>query len=230
MLKKLSTSLLIAAIAFPSVLVSSSEEATLGNQIAQQIKCNENGSTLEMRKCASDKYQVADKKLNQVYQQLSSQVKGEEKNRLIEAQRAWIVFRDKTCSFEAAQALGGTLEPLLLTSCLGRVTSERAATLEKYVSDRANVSSSDDPNFPKIARVKSLVSGDIMCYVTVVDENNKERQVGAVFEICAKQNQFLNQKVRLTYGPVNVNDCQSSEPCGKTRKETLVTKMEVIKP
>lgn len=228
MLKELTTSLLIAAIAFPSILTSSSQELTLDLLISQDIKCNEAGNTLEMKQCASENYEAADKKLNQVYQKLNSQVKGEEKNRLIEAQRAWITFRDKTCRFEAAQALGGSLEGLLFTSCLEQVTRERTATLEKYLSQRSTGSGTDQ-TFPQVATVKSLVSGDIMCYATLIDENKKERQVGASFEICAQKNQFLNQKVRLTYRQVNVNDCQSNEPCGKTRRETIIAKMEVIK-
>ncbi|MEQ8754335.1 MAG: hypothetical protein RID09_12555 [Coleofasciculus sp. G1-WW12-02] len=81
---------------------------------------------------------------------------------------------------------------------------------------------------PTVGRVKSMVNGDLMCYVTLVAENNIEYEVGATFDICANSNLFVNQKVRLFYERIPVNDCQSAEPCGKTRIESLITQMETI--
>jgi small-conductance mechanosensitive channel len=80
---------------------------------------------------------------------------------------------------------------------------------------------------PEIAIIKNLVSGDIMCYVDVVDENGKEHHLSASFEICEQKN-VLNKKVRLTYEEGSVNDCQSAEPCGKSRIEILITKAEIL--
>ncbi|HLO48570.1 MAG TPA: lysozyme inhibitor LprI family protein [Kamptonema sp.] len=221
MLENITKSLVLATLTLSSVLAISSS--------AQDIKCNPAGNTLELRKCASDRYAAADKKLNQVYQQNISKLSGEYKNRLIKAQTAWITFRDTTCNFEAGYALGGTLEPLLYTRCLERVTSERTTYLQQYFSRSEGGGRSDNNSLPKVGTVRSLVDGDLMCYATLVDEKNIERKVGATFDICAKKAQFLNKKVRLTYAITNVNDCQSSEPCGKTRQEMLITKMEIIR-
>ncbi len=82
---------------------------------------------------------------------------------------------------------------------------------------------------PEVGIVKSMTSGDLMCYVTLLDENNVEQIVGADFRLCNNQKFFLDRKVRLTYELVAVNDCQSSEPCGKTRKQSLITKVELVK-
>jgi hypothetical protein len=81
---------------------------------------------------------------------------------------------------------------------------------------------------PKVGTVKSMVNGDLMCYVTLVDERGTQHQVGADFELCANEKTFLNKKVRAFYQTVSVNDCQSAEPCGKTRRQSIITKMEVI--
>ncbi|AFZ55713.1 hypothetical protein H6G54_21760 [Anabaena cylindrica FACHB-243] len=81
---------------------------------------------------------------------------------------------------------------------------------------------------PQIATVKELVNGDLLCYATLVDEKGIEHQVGASFEICAEEAKFLNKKVRATYTIESVSDCESAEPCGKTRKESIITKMEVL--
>ena len=83
---------------------------------------------------------------------------------------------------------------------------------------------------PTIATVKSIVNGDIMCYVNLVDNKGKQyNSVGASFDLCANEKTFLNKKVRLSYSRVSVNDCQSAEPCGKSRLETLITKMQIIR-
>jgi hypothetical protein len=81
---------------------------------------------------------------------------------------------------------------------------------------------------PRVGTVTNMVNGDLMCYVTLVDENQVKHEVGADFEICANQDKFLNQKVRVSYQIASINDCQSAEPCGKTRQESIITKMEIL--
>lgn len=81
---------------------------------------------------------------------------------------------------------------------------------------------------PQVATVEKMVDGDLMCYVTLRGENGvKYENVGATFEICANKKAFLNKKVNLVYGQVSVNDCRSAEPCGKTRRQTLIVQMKV---
>ena len=91
-----------------------------------------------------------------------------------------------------------------------------------------SVSSNAQDTFPEEGTVKSLESGDLMCYVTLTDESGEEYNLGARFEICDDQDSYLDQKVQLTYEEANVNDCESSEPCGKTRTENIISEMEVI--
>ncbi|MBE9209528.1 hypothetical protein IQ244_24120 [Nostoc sp. LEGE 06077] len=81
---------------------------------------------------------------------------------------------------------------------------------------------------PTIGTVKELVNGDLLCYATLTDEQGMEHQVGASFEICAESAKFLNKKVRASYTIESVSDCQSAEPCGKSKKESIITKMEVL--
>ncbi|MBD2100194.1 SH3 domain-containing protein [Leptolyngbya sp. FACHB-261] len=82
---------------------------------------------------------------------------------------------------------------------------------------------------PRVATVQRMVNGDLMCYVTLVDDSGQTYQsVGATFELCANQSAYLNKRVNLTYGTVSVNDCQSTEPCGRSRRQTLITQMQII--
>jgi hypothetical protein len=82
--------------------------------------------------------------------------------------------------------------------------------------------------FPTSAKILTLINGDLMCYVEVIDARGKKYNIGAYFEIC-QQSQFLNKRVQLTYKRGKVNDCQSAEPCGKTRVENLIVKMKLIR-
>ena len=81
---------------------------------------------------------------------------------------------------------------------------------------------------PKVGTIKDIVQGDLKCYVTLTDEQGKEQNIGASFEICAQDKEFLNKKVNLSYDILEFNDCQSNEPCGKTKKESAIVKMDVI--
>ncbi len=82
--------------------------------------------------------------------------------------------------------------------------------------------------FPTSAKILKLTNGDLMCYVDLIDARGKKYNLGANFEIC-QQSQFLNKRVQLTYKRGKVNDCQSAEPCGKTRVENLIVKMKLIR-
>ncbi|MEH2330455.1 hypothetical protein [Nostoc sp.] len=82
-------------------------------------------------------------------------------------------------------------------------------------------------NNPISGTIKNMQNGDLKCYVTVVDENGKVYEgVGAVFEVC-EPDKYVNKKAKMYYSLENVSDCQSSEPCGKTIKEWLISKIEI---
>ncbi|BAY28189.1 hypothetical protein NIES2107_00130 [Nostoc carneum NIES-2107] len=93
-------------------------------------------------------------------------------------------------------------------------------------SDEAETSETPQP---QIGTVKEMVNGDLKCYVTLVDEKGTEHNLGATFEVCEKPEIFLNKKVSLSYKIESVSDCQSAEPCGKTKKESLISQMEIQK-
>ncbi|TVQ55096.1 MAG: hypothetical protein EA366_11220, partial [Spirulina sp. DLM2.Bin59] len=81
----------------------------------------------------------------------------------------------------------------------------------------------DSSNYPEIATITSLQSGDLMCYAEVMDDSGQVFEVGATFEICDRHDQLINQVVRLAYSQENVADCESAEPCGRSRVELLIT-------
>lgn len=99
-------------------------------------------------------------------------------------------------------------------------------------SDNQSHRQADEPektsDRPDRASLTNTVNGDLMCYATLVDASGKTHRLGATFEACQQPNSSFNRPVNLTYDQVQVNDCPSAEPCGKTREETLITKMEPV--
>jgi hypothetical protein len=82
--------------------------------------------------------------------------------------------------------------------------------------------------FPTSGKVLKLTNGDLMCYVDLVDAGGKKYNLGADFSICDRS-EFLNQQVRLTYKKIKVSDCQSAEPCGKSKLKNAIVKMRLVR-
>lgn len=107
-------------------------------QIAQKVNCASPQTTVDMTDCADREYRSADKKLNRVYQQLQSKLSGSQKQRMTNAQLAWIKFRDASCDYERGQFEGGTMGIPIGISCLADMTAKRTKELEKYMQDLEN--------------------------------------------------------------------------------------------
>lgn len=89
-------------------------------------------------------------------------------------------------------------------------------------------STSDSSSSQQFLRgtVASVANGDLMCYVTIDTENGRFNDLGAGFDLC--QQEWVGQKVSVSVKPTRVNDCQSNEPCGKTKDMFLITSMSKI--
>jgi uncharacterized protein YecT (DUF1311 family) len=92
--------------------------------------CAEAMTTVEMRECLNKRYQQVDASLNQLYQQLMSQLSKTRQARLREAQQAWMLFRDKNAAFVASETEGGTMQPVVSLSVLVSMTEKRVAELK----------------------------------------------------------------------------------------------------
>ncbi|WP_078121487.1 lysozyme inhibitor LprI family protein [Thiosocius teredinicola] len=106
-------------------------------EIRQDYDACDSGVTLRMKICASYHWVAEDVRLNKIYAQVRAKAKevGYEPS-LIEAQRAWLAYRDTTCAFEGEMgAGGGTAEGLYVLSCRERLTKERTDDLAEYLKD-----------------------------------------------------------------------------------------------
>lgn len=105
----------------------------------QNYNCKNPQYQQEMNYCAYQDFLVADEKLNVVYRlaiaatkMMDGYYEGDQQGAeqaLREAQRAWVIFRDKACEVEGFVSRGGTMEPLLVSSCKAHLTEQRTEGL-----------------------------------------------------------------------------------------------------
>ena len=112
-----------------------------------QIDCQKASTQSEINICAQRQAQAADKKLNNTYQILqrklaqdlrqgdTAQINSAKQRyqRLINAQNAWIKFRDTTCEYERSSVEGGSIAPTIYYGCIAKFTDRRTADLQDYI-------------------------------------------------------------------------------------------------
>jgi len=109
----------------------------------------ERGIQSDMNICAYRDYLIADEALNAQWRLTSDAMKQRDRSwaeyntpprsddrpgyfeTLINAQRAWITFRDAHCRSEGYVARGGSLEPLLVSTCKTALTEARTEQLRE---------------------------------------------------------------------------------------------------
>ena len=107
------------------------------------LDCSNPQVTLEMKMCAQEAYKAADGDLNADYkmardyfraldENFSGNLKGAAKT-LLKAQRIWIKYRDAQCHLEGFSFRGGTMEGLMVLTCLEHMTRQRSEILRSLV-------------------------------------------------------------------------------------------------
>ena len=91
-----------------------------------------NGVTVEMINCILAETRRQDARLNENYKRLLSKLATERKNLLVEAQRAWIRFRDANCGFYADPE-GGSAARVAANECfLNSPATDRRAVISSH--------------------------------------------------------------------------------------------------
>jgi uncharacterized protein YecT (DUF1311 family) len=87
-----------------------------------------------MNECADASYKQADAKLNVVYKQITARLKHDpaKTKLLVNAETAWVAFRDAECKFAASASAGGSIYPMVVSGCLERLTIARTKDLTAY--------------------------------------------------------------------------------------------------
>jgi uncharacterized protein YecT (DUF1311 family) len=108
--------------------------------------CNKANTQMELNLCAQNRAESADKKLNNTYQILQRRLVIDLRQgntaqinlaktryqKLVNAQNAWIKFRDTNCEYERSNFEGGSIAPMIYHDCVAKVTDRRTADLQEY--------------------------------------------------------------------------------------------------
>lgn len=126
---------MIAALLLATAAPASADRAC-ENPLTQQA----------MNHCAAQEYERADAALNAQWDITVAVMKKRDANRtmprdkrpghhatLLEAQRAWLKYRDAHCRGEGYSFRGGSMEPLVFSTCMTALTEERTKQLRALI-------------------------------------------------------------------------------------------------
>jgi len=97
---------------------------------AAAIDCAAAKTQADLATCTANDAASADTALNAVYKALAGRLAPADQKRLREAQRAWIPFRDKECSFRTRPYADGSVYSSLIGVCKAELTKARLAQLQ----------------------------------------------------------------------------------------------------
>ncbi|NDU99981.1 lysozyme inhibitor LprI family protein [Pseudoroseicyclus tamaricis] len=104
---------------------------------AAQVDCSDGGTTqADMNHCALATYREADATLNDTWAEVRGQLGTDSAvyEQLLAAQRLWIEFRDAACAAEAALYEGGSMAPMVESTCYTRLTEARTQDLTNFLT------------------------------------------------------------------------------------------------
>lgn len=84
----------------------------------------------ELTEQAANEWKQADRLLNRQYQKLQGLLDKEAREKLRQAQKAWVEFRDKEAELRADLARGGSMAPMLFYEKMAGLTRDRTRQLK----------------------------------------------------------------------------------------------------
>jgi uncharacterized protein YecT (DUF1311 family) len=100
----------------------------VGNDKQEKGPCPNALTQAEINRCAGEQFKKADDKLNSVYKRIIGKLSATDRANLVEAQRAWLKYREANC-WADRQFSGGSLAPTVEAFCLQDVTETRTKEL-----------------------------------------------------------------------------------------------------
>lgn len=90
----------------------------------------------EMNEVAKKEFEKSDNELNELYNLLLKSLSGENKQKLVNAQKAWVKYRDAHCQAVTDLYQGGSAFYLIKYSCLKEITEQRIVVLKSAYQER----------------------------------------------------------------------------------------------
>ena len=105
--------------------------------VARADDCANAQDQATMDQCAGKNFDAADKKLNDAYKQIQARFKDDaaSKKLLVDAQRAWVAFRDAECKFQGGPiGMAGSVYPMVVANCQTSLTNDRLKDFQGYLN------------------------------------------------------------------------------------------------
>ncbi len=96
----------------------------------------------DLNACASRNLNTANESIGKVYNNYLKDLSPQEQVKLKEAQRSWVQFKEKDCSFETSPVKNGSMYPYVLSACLIDRTEKRILEL----NNMANCKNGTEPS------------------------------------------------------------------------------------
>jgi len=75
---------------------------------------------------------------------------------------------------------------------------------------------------------ESVNQGDLACYVTLLNTSTQKLEhYDSEFDWCHKPELF-GQKIKVTFHKIMINDCESIEPCGRSREVVSLKSAQIV--
>ena len=120
------------------------QDAPASGEDVRDVDCNNAMTQVDMNQCAAEDYRKADAAMNAQWAETRAAMLAWDKatppsddngaaKRLLASQRAWLAFRDATCDVEGYSVEGGSMQPLVISSCLAALTTRRTEDFKSLV-------------------------------------------------------------------------------------------------
>lgn len=129
----------------PSHLIGTLLGMALACGSAHAIDCKQAITTPDINHCAKQEQLAVEARLNAAYQKTLKSLNepdteiekySEMKQKLIQAQRAWVKFRDLDCDAVYAFHAGGTIRTVMFLGCMQRHAEQRIKALDQTYGPR----------------------------------------------------------------------------------------------
>lgn len=121
-----------------------SQELMVWDGMPLKRYCDKN--TITINECAHAVWKIADDELNALYREQLRYLRDTEtkyppsrgaSKKLVAAQKAWLIFRDKDCEYQLGEP-GGSGDTFEILKCTYKHTLKRSAELREYIACRYN--------------------------------------------------------------------------------------------
>ncbi|EKF60247.1 hypothetical protein QWE_09131 [Agrobacterium albertimagni AOL15] len=120
------------------------QDAPASGEDVWDVDCNNAQTQADMNQCAAEDYRKADAAMNAQWAETRAAMLAWDKatppsdgngaaKRLLASQRAWLAYRDAACDVEGYSVEGGSMQPLVISSCLAELTRRRTEELKSLV-------------------------------------------------------------------------------------------------